>query len=97
MMRQKVAFISLYLDLNPTQMRPIFFIFACLVFTSCATAFSPNKATAYQKRKPAYGQPRRELRIGYVALDVVCLVLPLFVDFATGKIYKASPTTTRRK
>jgi hypothetical protein len=80
-------------------MKLIYFLVACFLFSSCASALNPEPATAYQKRKPAYGQPRRELRIGYVVLDVVFGIVPLAVDFATAKIYKPSPatTTTRKK
>jgi hypothetical protein len=78
-------------------MKLIYFILMCLFFSSCASALNPGPATAYQKRKPAYGQPRRELRMGYVIVDILCGVLPLGVDFATSKIYKPSPNTTTRK
>ena len=78
-------------------MKLAYFLVACFVFSSCASALDPGPATAYQKRKPAYGQPRREIRAGYFAMDIVFGVVPLAVDFATGKIYKPSPNTTSRK
>jgi hypothetical protein len=78
-------------------MRSAYFILICFIFSSCASALNPGPATPYQKRKPAHGQPRREIRPVYVVLDIVFGVLPLAVDFATGKIYKPSPKTTSRK
>jgi hypothetical protein len=78
-------------------MKLAYFVVACFLFSSCASALNPGPPTAYQKRKPAYGQPNRELRMGYVVLDIVFGVLPLAVDFATSKIYKPSPNTTSRK
>jgi hypothetical protein len=78
-------------------MKLAYFVVACFLLSSCASALNPGPPTAYQKRKPAYGQPRRELRIGFVIVDVVFGVLPLAVDFATSKIYKESHNTTSRK
>jgi hypothetical protein len=77
-------------------MKRVYFIAACFLFSSCATAFFPEPATPYQKKKPGRGQARRELRMGCVVLDVVCGVIPLFIDFSTKKIYKANPKVTMR-
>jgi hypothetical protein len=72
-------------------------LLACFAFGSCASALNPGPLTAYQKRKPGHGQPRRELRIGFVVADVAFGILPLAVDFATGKIYRKSPRAMTRK
>ncbi len=60
-----------------------------LSLSSCATLFTP-KATEHQKHKPACGEPKRELRPGAFAFDLVFLPC-LAVDFATGKIWKPIP------
>jgi hypothetical protein len=77
-------------------MKRVYFIIMCLLFSSCATAFFPEAATPYQKKRPGRGQPRRELRMGFVVLDVVFGVVPLLIDFQTKKIYKPNPKVTRR-
>ncbi|RIV23753.1 hypothetical protein DYU11_12320 [Fibrisoma montanum] len=56
--------------------------------SSCATVFG-GRVTAEQKRKPAAGEARREVRVGALIADI--LLFPLVsipVDFATGAIYK---------
>ncbi|GAB3178042.1 hypothetical protein GCM10027291_42880 [Telluribacter humicola] len=61
--------------------------------TSCATVFG-GQITENQKRRPAEGESRREVRIGALVADI--LLFPLIsipVDFATGAIYKPHSTT----
>ena len=57
------------------------------VFSSCATVFG-GKVTAYQKTKPAPGQPQRDVRVGALIADILLFWPGLIVDFATGAIYK---------
>jgi hypothetical protein len=78
-------------------MRFVVFTLTCFAFSSCATALNPGPLTAYQKRKPSHSQARRELRIGFVVADIALGILPLAVDFATGKIYRKSPKAMKRK
>ncbi|WP_247237151.1 hypothetical protein [Telluribacter sp. SYSU D00476] len=62
--------------------------------TSCATVFG-GKVTESQKRRPAPGESRREVRVGALVADI--LLFPLIsipVDFATGAIYKPRTATT---
>ena len=61
--------------------------------SSCATVFG-GRITAEQKRKPAPGDQRRQVRTGALIADI--LLFPLIsipVDFATGAIYKPSTRT----
>lgn len=56
--------------------------------SSCATVFG-GRITEVQKRKPAAGEPQRQVRAGALIADI--LLFPLIsipVDFATGAIYK---------
>lgn len=56
--------------------------------SSCATVFG-GRVTAEQKRRPAAGEERRQVRVGALIADI--LLFPLVsipVDFATGAIYK---------
>lgn len=57
------------------------------VLSSCATVFG-GKVTAYQKTKPAPGQPQRDVRVGALIADILLFWPGLIVDFATGAIYK---------
>jgi hypothetical protein len=62
-----------------------------LQVTSCATIMG-GQVTAYQKTKPAPGQPQREVKIGPLICDVIFWGGGgLIVDFATGAIYKPAP------
>jgi hypothetical protein len=65
-------------------------LLVALILSSCATILTP-KATAYQTTKPAKGQPQRQIRVGYLIADILLGVVPVAVDFGTGKIYKPSP------
>jgi hypothetical protein len=59
--------------------------------TSCATVFDGH-ITESQKRRPAKGEPRRDVKIGALIADILLFPLvSLPVDFATGAIYKATP------
>lgn len=56
--------------------------------TSCATVFG-GKVAESQKRRPAPGEPRREVKVGVLIADILLFPLvSLPVDFATGAIYK---------
>ncbi|MPR36822.1 hypothetical protein [Salmonirosea aquatica] len=61
--------------------------------TSCATVFG-GKVAESQKRRPAPGEPRREIKVGVLIADILLFPLvSLPVDFATGAIYKPKATT----
>ncbi|GHB75312.1 hypothetical protein [Persicitalea jodogahamensis] len=56
--------------------------------SSCATVFG-GKVVESQKRRPAQGEPRREVKVGMLVADILLFPLvSLPVDFATGAIYK---------
>ena len=66
------------------------FAFACLLAMSlsgCATILG-GPITEQQTRKPHKNQRKRDMRVGFFALDIVFGIVPLFVDMATGAIYK---------
>jgi hypothetical protein len=65
-------------------------LLVAILFSSCATILTP-KATAYQKTKPLPGHPQRQIRVGYLIVDILLGVVPVAVDFGTSKIYKPSP------
>jgi hypothetical protein len=57
-----------------------------IMLSSCATILG-GKVTVCQRTKPAPGQPQREVRVGYLILDII--FSPVWVvDIATGAIYK---------
>ena len=58
-----------------------------MILPSCATIFG-GTVTECQRTKPAPGQPQREVRAGYLVLDILLFVPSVIVDFATGAIYK---------
>jgi PBP1b-binding outer membrane lipoprotein LpoB len=59
-----------------------------LALSSCATVLG-GKITTCQRTKPASGQPAREIRAGYLILDILLLGVPFtVVDFVTHAIYK---------
>jgi len=60
---------------------------AIMILSSCATILG-GKVTESQRTKPAPGQPQREVRAGFLILDILLFVPGLIVDFATGAIYK---------
>jgi len=60
---------------------------AIMILSSCATILA-GKVTESQRTKPAPGQPQREVRAGFLILDILLFVPGLIVDFATGAIYK---------
>jgi len=55
--------------------------------TGCATVFG-GPVTAYQKKKPAPGQPQREVRVLALIADILLFLPGTIVDFATGAIYR---------
>lgn len=58
-----------------------------IIMSSCATVFG-GPVTAYQKTKPAPGEPQREVRVGALVADILLFWPGAIVDFATGAIYK---------
>jgi len=61
-------------------------LLVAITLSSCATILG-GKVTTCQRTKPLPGQPQREIRVGYLILDI--LFSPVWiVDFATGAIYK---------
>lgn len=60
--------------------------------SSCATILG-GPVTAYQKTKPAAGQPQREVRVGALVADILLTgIIGTGIDFATGAIYKPQAT-----
>jgi hypothetical protein len=66
------------------------------LFSSCATILGGRIATS-QKTKPKRGEEKRQLRVGYFIADIICLAVPLAIDFGTGAIYKPSGGKTSTK
>lgn len=64
----------------------ILILFACLLFESCATIMG-GQVTECQRIKPLPGQPQREVRVGYLVVDIIFSPIWI-VDFATCAIYK---------
>ena len=62
-------------------------LIVCLLLNSCATILGGRIATS-QTTKPKRGQAKRQIQVGYFIADIICLVVPLAVDFGTGAIYK---------
>lgn len=58
-----------------------------MITSSCATVFG-GPVTASQKRKPAPGEPQRDVKVGFLIADIILFAPSLIVDFATGAIYK---------
>ena len=69
------------------------FVFLCLAvmtlqMTSCATIVG-GQITESQRKKPAPGEPSRQVKVGALIADVVFFGgIGIIVDFATGAIYK---------
>jgi hypothetical protein len=69
------------------------FVFLCLAvltlqMTSCATIVG-GQITESQRRKPAPGEPSRQIKVGALIADAVFFGgIGIIVDFATGAIYK---------
>lgn len=60
--------------------------------SSCATVFG-GKVVESQRRKPAAGEPARELKMGALIADILLFpIISLPVDFATKAIYKPRGT-----
>ncbi len=65
--------------------------------TSCATVFG-GRITENQKRRPAPGEQRRQVRAGALIADI--LLFPLIsipVDLATGAMYKPQGKATAQQ
>jgi len=57
-----------------------------LLLPGCATILG-GQVSECQRTKPLPGKPSREVRVGYLILDI--MFSPVWiVDFATGAIYK---------
>jgi len=64
----------------------VYVLFIIVTLNSCATILGGQVSTC-QRTKPLPGKPAREIRVGYLILDI--LFSPVWiVDFATGAIYK---------
>lgn len=61
-------------------------VLIALALSSCATILG-GRVTECQKTKPLPGKPSREVRVGYLILDIIFSPVWL-VDLATGAIYK---------
>lgn len=68
----------------------------CLMLSSCATLFGETNR-AHQKHKPLCGEPKREIRVGYLVADLILFSPALIVDFITGKIYHPTPDVNNVK
>jgi uncharacterized protein YceK len=64
-----------------------FALLVAMSMSGCATILG-GPISDQQTRKPRSNQRKRDMRVGYFALDIICGVVPLFVDMATGAIYK---------
>jgi hypothetical protein len=60
--------------------------------SGCASILG-GPITDAQKRKPAPGEPQRQVRAGFLIVDLLCGLIPVVVDFGTGAIYKPGNTT----
>jgi len=59
-----------------------------LMTSSCATILG-GQISECQRTKPAPGKPSREVRVGYLIVDIILLAVPFtVVDFITCAIYK---------
>lgn len=59
-----------------------------LLLSGCATILG-GQITECQRTKPLPGQPSREVRAGFLIVDIIFLAIPFtVVDFITGAIYK---------
>ena len=60
--------------------------------SSCATIFG-GPVSAYQRTRPAPGQPQRPVRVAALICDIVLFWPGAIVDFATGAIYRPEHST----
>jgi len=61
---------------------------AIWLLPSCATILT-GPVSECQRTKPIPGKPSREIRVGYLIVDLIFLAIPFTaVDFITGAIYK---------
>ncbi len=69
-------------------------IFLLFEMSSCATIIG-GQVTASQKRKPAPGEPVRQVKVGALIADIVFFGgAGIIIDFATNAIYK--PTENKK-
>lgn len=61
-------------------------VLLALLFSGCATILG-GQVSECQRTKPLPGKPSREIRVGYLILDLIFSPVWI-VDFATGAIYK---------
>jgi hypothetical protein len=64
----------------------LFFIVLLFLVSSCATILG-GQVTECQRTKPLPGKPQREIRAGYLILDIIFTPVWI-VDFVTAAIYK---------
>jgi hypothetical protein len=76
-------------------MKTIAIFLLALQLTSCATILGGPK-TEHQKAQQK-GQVKKEIQVGFLIADILCGVIPVVVDFATGMIYKKQPMGTPSK
>ena len=64
-----------------------FALLLAMSMSGCATILG-GPISETQTRKPRPNQRKRDIRVGFFAMDILLGVVPLFVDMATGAIYK---------
>lgn len=77
-------------------MSKIFIVALMMATSSCATILGGQK-TDHQANKPECGEPRRQVRVGFVVANLLLFPPGLLIDFATEKIYKPEPRENRVK
>lgn len=70
-----------------TYIKRFVFVLPLSICFSCATILG-GPITESQKRKPAPGEPQREVRAWWLVADIIFFLPGTIVDFATGAIYK---------
>jgi len=64
-----------------------FAVLLAMSMSGCATILG-GPISHQQSRKPYKNQRKRDIRVGFFAMDILLGVVPLFVDMYTGAIYK---------
>lgn len=74
----------------------IVLISAAVMLQSCATVLN-GKRTECQKLQKK-NEVNRQINMGWVAVDILCGIIPLFIDFKTGALYeKEAPDCKPKK
>ena len=71
-------------------------LIVCVLLNSCATILG-GRISASQQTKPKRGETKRQIKVGYFIADIICLAIPLAIDFGTGAIYKPSRGGTKKQ